>query len=126
MWAEWQIFLKNPILGVGPGAGYEARKEIVGFRIASHTEVTRLLAEHGLFGLVIAIIFLIFPLIKILRSPVGFDRIISTAFFSFAILTSFHAAMRTTVTPFLWGLACANFSEFSEKKRLRRSNSEFS
>jgi hypothetical protein len=126
MWAEWQIFLKNPILGVGPGAGYEARKEIVGFRIASHTEVTRLLAEHGLFGLVIAIIFLIFPLRKILRSPVGFDRIISTAFFSFAILTSFHAAMRTTVTPFLWGLACANFSEFSEKKRLRRSNSEFS
>lgn len=116
MLAEFQIFLDNPLLGVGPGAGYEARKEIVGFRIASHTEVTRLLAEHGLFGLVIAIIFLLFPLMKILRSPSGFDRIISTAFFSFAILTSFHAAMRTTVTPFLWGLACANFSEFSEKK----------
>lgn len=114
--AEWQIFLENPILGVGPGAGYEARREKVGKRIASHTEVTRLLAEHGLFGLTIAVIFLFFPLIKIFRTPIGFDRIISTAFFSFAILTAFHAAMRTTVTPFLWGLACATFSEFSEKE----------
>lgn len=113
--AEWKIFLDNPILGVGPGGGYLEREKIVGVRIASHTEVTRLLAEHGLLGFMIAIIFLFYPIVKIIKSPGGFDQIVSTAFFSFAILTSFHAAMRTTVTPFLWGLACANFSELSKR-----------
>jgi len=109
IFAEWGIFLENPIFGVGPGAGYAAREEKIGMRIASHTEVTRLLAEHGLFGLVIALIFLLYPVYKVSKTEYGFDRLLSAAFFSFAVFTSMHAAMRTTVTPFLWGLGCATF-----------------
>jgi len=119
MVAEWNIFLENPVFGVGPGAGYAARMEKIGMRIASHTEVTRLLAEHGLFGVAIALIFLFYPIYKIRNSPDGLDRLLSAAFFSFAIFTSMHAAMRTTMTPFLWGLACASFSHGSPPNRTR-------
>ncbi len=43
--ADIDLFLKNPVLGVGPGMGFYLRE---GVRMASaHTEYTRLLSEHG-------------------------------------------------------------------------------
>jgi O-antigen ligase len=106
---EWQIFIENPIFGVGPGGGFEAREKFEGLYIASHTEVTRLLAEHGVFGLIISLIFIFYPLFHLYHTKNGLSRFLSTAFFMIAILTSFHAAMRTTVTPFFWSLGCARF-----------------
>jgi O-antigen ligase len=48
--ADLQIWNENPVFGVGPG---ESKIEHARYyrRIATHTEYTRLLAEHGLFGL---------------------------------------------------------------------------
>ena len=109
METEWQIFKENPVLGVGPGAGYEAREKIIGIKIASHTEASRLLAEHGVLGLIVASIFLFFPLYHIFSHSNALSRFLSSAFFILAIFTSFHAAMRTTVTPFFWGLACMRY-----------------
>jgi O-antigen ligase len=47
--ADLQIWFENPVFGVGPG---ESKAEHAQYyrRIATHTEYTRLLAEHGLFG----------------------------------------------------------------------------
>lgn len=120
IFAEWEIFLNNPVFGVGPGVGYEAREDLLGVKIASHTEVSRLLSEQGLLGLIIAFIFLFFPIRKVMNSPNAFDKAVSIGFFTFAIFTSFHAAMRTTVTPFLWGLACAHF--YPSRSQLRLIN----
>lgn len=120
--AEWNIFLTNPILGVGPGAGNEAREELLGVKIASHTEVTRLLAEQGIPGVIIAIIFLFYPIRKFMRSTNSLDRALTVAFFTFAIFTSLHAAMRTVITPFFWGLACANFIPSSNWLKSRKIN----
>jgi hypothetical protein len=109
METEWQIFKENPVFGVGPGAGYEAREKLIGIKIASHTEATRLLAEHGVLGLFVAAIFLFYPLYHIFSHSNGLSRFLSSAFFVLALFTSFHAGMRTTVTPFFWGLACMRF-----------------
>jgi hypothetical protein len=109
METEFQIFLDNPVLGVGPGGGYVERENLIGISIASHTEVTRLLSEHGLLGLFVTIVFLFYPLFYISSIDNGFSRFLSSSFFVIAILTSFHAAMRTTVTPFFWGVACIRF-----------------
>jgi O-antigen ligase len=106
--AEFEIFANNPIFGVGPGAGYDEREKYEGVRIASHTEVTRLLAEHGVFGLIVAVIFLFYPVVRIRRIKVPITKYYSIAFFGIAVLTSMHSAMRTTITPLFWGLGCAN------------------
>lgn len=94
LWSEY------PITGVGAGAG-RYLKEGFGFMKASHLEATRLLCEHGLLGLSFLIIL----------GKAGLDtwrnrtdiaiRDILFTLFIIAILTSFHAGMRTYVTPFL-------------------------
>lgn len=111
MIAEWKTFLEKPILGVGPGVGYDYRKKYAGVKKASHTEVTRLLAEHGIPGLIIASVFLFYPLLRIFRLRTKRERMLVTAFFILAIFSSFHAAMRTTVTPFFWALGCMRFPD---------------
>jgi hypothetical protein len=45
---DFRTFLEHPMLGVGPGLGSLYRER----GIVAHTEYTRLIAEHGMFGLV--------------------------------------------------------------------------
>jgi O-Antigen ligase len=106
---EWEVFMDNILLGVGPGNGYEARQAYIGKTVASHTEVTRLVSEQGIPGLLIAIIFLIYPLMRIASSSSNEERYYLIGFFLLAVVTSFHASMRTMLTPLLWGFCCARF-----------------
>jgi hypothetical protein len=45
-----RTFFENPLVGVGPGRAKEFRS--IGQPLLSHTEYSRLLSEHGIFGLV--------------------------------------------------------------------------
>lgn len=50
--SELAMFKDSPVLGVGPGMGYFYRIDHELKAGASHTEYTRMLGEHGLFGIV--------------------------------------------------------------------------
>lgn len=63
---EIELFLEHPALGVGPGQASVHRAEMHGNRVAAHTEFTRVLAEHGAFGL-IALGLLLFAAYKNIR-----------------------------------------------------------
>lgn len=97
--SELKIFTENPILGVGPGGGKYYRYNQGGFKSVSHSEFTRLLGEHGLFGLSILIAIIIFPINFYSRNKRNPYIFINIVFFIFALATSFHSAMRTIVTP---------------------------
>src|SRR5690606_38226942 len=47
-----EVWLDHPVMGVGPGRAY-AYRDVAGplEEAAAHTEFTRLLAEHGVLGL---------------------------------------------------------------------------
>ena len=69
---RWDIFLadlalweKYPILGVGVGASQFIRENLNG--VAAHVELSRLMAEHGLLGLLFFAI-LLFQGIRVLKS----------------------------------------------------------
>lgn len=49
----WQIFLENPVLGVGTGnySNEVARPEYLGSRSGAHNEFIRAAAEHGILGM---------------------------------------------------------------------------
>lgn len=51
MQEELRAFMENPIFGTGPGGAKEYRIMASGRLAASHTEYTRLIAEHGIFGI---------------------------------------------------------------------------
>jgi hypothetical protein len=94
------------ITGVGVGASRFLRNvERVG--VAPHVEFSRLLADHGLLGFIYSIYFFIILPLQFFRSnDKNPHQIILFVILTIAILTTFHAAMRTFVTPLFMILAC--------------------
>jgi hypothetical protein len=89
-----ELFFKYPITGVGLGSSKYLREE--GEKVASHVEFSRLLADHGVLGIIYNI--LLFGIIVIVYKENKQQNILLVLVFM-ALATTFHAAMRTFVTP---------------------------
>lgn len=103
--ADVEVFYRYPIMGCGPGKARFKRIEMGAGYENTHVEVTRILAEHGIFGIAIIIIFLGFPFSRVLQQPTPLHKFLVGSFFFMAVFTSFHSATRTMVTPFFFALA---------------------
>lgn len=102
LWAEY------PLFGVGPGMSKFTEGGHLGF--GSHVEFSRLPAEHGIGGAIVVVLLLVYPYnhYKKLKNPL--HKALFVLFIWMAIMTSFHAAMRTMLTPFFYGMAFAKFN----------------
>ena len=100
--SELNMFLDNPIFGIGVGKNKEYREETTGIEAASHNEITRMLAEHGMFGLFGLIILLATPMVLYLNNK---QNIFVFSFVVFWILTINHAAMRLAAPAFIYALS---------------------
>lgn len=98
---EIQMFMDNPIWGIGVGKNKEYREQMTGIVAASHNEITRLLAEHGVFGIVALLILICTPLITYFTNR---EHVFLLPFFIFWLLTINHAAMRLAAPAFIYAL----------------------
>ena len=115
--SEFKLFLDNPILGVGAGMGKKVRKETLGAEVASHNEISRMLSEHGLFGIFGLLLLLITPLILYMNNR---QHLYFLSFYVFWLLTINHAAMRTAAPAFVYALALLSV-EVKNPKRAENS-----
>ena len=113
---EINTFLNNPIFGVGVGKGVEVRKAETNIEVQSHDEITRMLAEHGLFGVVGLLILFFTPLFLYFENQFNMFLL---CFVVFWLLTINHAAMRTAAPAFVYSLSLLNVQLGLPKKRLR-------
>lgn len=102
---EINVFLKNPIFGVGVGKGVEVRKAETGDGTLSHDEITRMLAEHGTLGIFGLLILFFTPLFLYLENKFNMYLL---CFVAFWFLTINHAAMRTAAPAFVYSLSLLN------------------
>jgi hypothetical protein len=103
--SDFQLFLENPILGLGVGEAKLARSEFFDKKVSTHTEFTRILAEHGIFG-VFALIALALGTLynfKRQRTVMGKAFVIGVVVWSALYMT--NAAMRLAAPAFMWGLS---------------------
>ncbi|MBS7255494.1 O-antigen ligase family protein [Flavobacterium branchiicola] len=100
--SDLDAFLSNPVLGIGPGLGKEMRKETLGSATAAHSEISRMLSEHGLFGIFGLLILLITPFTLYINNP---QHLYFLSFYFFWLLTINHAAMRIAAPAFVYALA---------------------
>jgi len=107
LWADHFIF------GVGAGASSFLRSTLTG--TIAHVELSRLLAEHGLLGLVYFLILTWFGIKLFKSNPNPMYRGILLALYIVAVYTTFHAAMRTFVTPALIGLSLLSLGNKKRK-----------
>ncbi len=103
--ADLEVFSDNALTGVGPGMSHQVRSQTLGIDAAAHIEYSRMLAEHGLFGVIAIMILLIFPLQYFFGLKSIDDKILMIMCLSFVFVTLGHAAMRTAASGFVYGLA---------------------
>lgn len=99
--SELKMFLDNPVFGIGVGKNKEFREETTGIQAASHNEITRMLAEHGSFGLIGFLILVFVPFVLYLDNKM---HVYMLSFYVFWLLTLNHAAMRTAAPAFIYAL----------------------
>jgi len=105
------LFLENPVNGVGIGGIKNFTTNIMQATYASHTEYTRLIAEHGMLGiLALGLLFYmaITNLFKAARYPTLGMVLIAVLVWSLFYMS--HAAMRTVSPAFLFGLSFLTLS----------------
>ncbi len=102
---DTEIFLDHPFFGIGPGMGADMRHQYgYGERVAAHIEFSRLLAEHGIFGLAALSILLFFPLYEFVRRKQFEQRIVLLAGVLFCFSFMVHSATRIALPMFMYGL----------------------
>ncbi|MCU0333828.1 MAG: O-antigen ligase family protein [Chitinophagaceae bacterium] len=108
--SDINMFIGNPAVGVGVGQSPMIRAEYGGpAGTAAHLEMTRLLAEHGIPGLVLVIMIYIYPFAMTGSEPNNYRRLIMLVFIITALSATFHSAMRTMATPLLFAFAFINY-----------------
>ena len=115
---ELEEFLNNPILGVGVGKIKELRQQKEGVEAASHNEMSRILSEHGLFGMVALLVLLITPLLMRLKNK---SNIFFYSCYIFWFLTINHSSMRIAAPAFIYGLCLLNVNyDIKKKKKIKQ------
>lgn len=93
LWSDY------PITGVGAAASKYLRPTHRG--VVAHVELSRLLAEHGIFAIGILIMLTMLIIKRVKSAPDKLSKGLVLALFTVAIFTSFHAATRTFMSPLL-------------------------
>jgi hypothetical protein len=101
--ALWQ---ENFVFGVGVGEAKLHRKEMTG---ASHSEFSRLLAEHGIFGLAVMLLLLVAVVSNHFRSQSSNERSLVVACSVWTVLFTLTAALRLVAPAFILGITFARF-----------------
>ena len=104
---EIKGFKSSPFFGIGSSRAKDQRIEEEGQGITSHNEISRLLSEHGLLGVIILLILLFKPL-----EFRTFNRrnYYFYAFLAFWFLTINHSSMRLAAPAFIYALALLNIT----------------
>lgn len=110
---ELDNFKSNPFFGIGAGQGKFSFAEEIGVFGASHNEISRMLSEHGMFG-ILALLTLIFA--PIISKMQGRKNIYFWPFLIFWFLTVAHSSMRIAVPAFIFALCLLNIDYAPEKK----------
>lgn len=120
--ARWKLFAEDmlvfsqyPVFGSGGASSKYLRKSTKGE--ITHVELSRLIAEHGVLGIIITILF-VMMYFRIRDSKTdGINKAFQMSLFILAIFTSFHAATRTFLTPLLVSLSMITISSTRKIKR---------
>ncbi len=119
--ADIDLWKDNVLFGVGPGEGRMQRglyfqgdasglvPLAAGYSMAAHTEFSRLLSEHGVFGLLALLIFVIAGITNVRRQPDARTRAIAAGLIAWSTLFMFSYATRALAPSFTFGLAFATF-----------------
>jgi hypothetical protein len=108
-WADLLIWKDNPIYGMGPGRAIDGRVAM-SIHHQAHTEFTRMLAEHGVLGLISLFTLMYMASTCFLSRRDPRSQAVTVALIAWSFLYMTNAAMRLSGPSFAFGLACALYN----------------
>ncbi|WP_418509516.1 O-antigen ligase family protein [Corallibacter sp.] len=112
---ELEGFVSSPFLGIGSSRAKDQRIQLEGQGVTSHSEFSRTLAEHGLFGVFILLILIFKPFDARFKNRRNYYFY---AFLAFWFLTINHMSMRLAMPAFMYALALLHIT--NEKRPVHR------
>jgi hypothetical protein len=94
--------------------------------LASHNELTRLLADHGSLGLVAALLLAWFGLSQFLTQRTLLSKALVSAAFTWSVLFMVANGFRLAAPAFAYGLGCVSFVREEVRRPERRLPQEVS
>jgi len=119
--ADLKAFSKYPVFGLGVGRSSVFYEEELNIELPSHNEVSRMLSEHGLLGILALLILLFAPLVTKLN---GRKNIYFYPFIIFWLLTIAHSSMRIAAPAFIYGLSLLNIDYGKKETPVHREQIE--
>ena len=112
---QLESFYESPIIGIGVGNG-KYKRALSGRNVtaASHNEISRLIEEHGLIGVIILAILFLIPILLFYKSN-NYQRAFIASFFLFWFLTINHSAMRIAFPSFIYALSLIRITDDGNK-----------
>lgn len=111
--SDLQMWDRNPVFGVGVGMSLFRDKE---WR-AAHTEFTRMLAEHGLFGLASLILLLVAGWRRLQKTSTTEGKALIGAMLGWSVLFMLDKAMRLVAPSFMFGVAFVTLQPEPQEQR---------
>jgi len=111
--AEIGAFKANPVFGVGAGRVSSVFRDELGVDLPTHNEVSRMLSEHGVFGIFALLVLILAPIITKAK---GRKNIYFWPFLIFWLLTIAHSSMRIAMPAFIYALCLLNIDYGPKKK----------
>lgn len=104
---ELEGFISSPFFGIGSSRAKDARIEIEGQGVTSHSEISRILAEHGILGIIVLVILIFKPFDIRTKNQRNYYFY---AFLCFWFATINHSSMRLAAPAFIYALALLNLT----------------
>jgi hypothetical protein len=103
VWTDIALWQQNFVFGVGPGMGRDIRGN------SPHTEFSRMLAEHGLFGLGSLLVLVIMTVQSVRRAPTAWEKAIALSLVGWSLLFMLVYDMRVAAPSMFFGLSFVTF-----------------
>jgi hypothetical protein len=111
VYADLEVFSAHPVFGVGPGQTRHFRNHNSSYaRLAAHTEFSRLLSEHGVFGAVAILALLSMAAQHVLRASSVRGKALAASMLLWGFLFMLSSAMRLVAPAFAIGLSAATIA----------------
>lgn len=117
--SDIDIFLENPVFGVGVGSAYSERKKFLDYKAASHTEFSRLISEHGMFGIIaiLSLIGMVIVNLRRTRSRLGRSLVLGAA--AWSVLFMLNTGMRLAAPSAVFGITFMTVDSARRRRNVR-------
>lgn len=118
--SDLMIFFDYPVFGVGVGEAQMVRWRYVGLISSSHTEFSRIISEHGSFGILALLCLVASAAFSLMRQRLSFGRALVAGALAWSGLFMMNAGMRLAAPSFIWGLSYITIAVPARRRPLRR------